>query len=963
MEKKKISAFQHSDKGSEPAKWVVASSLPTGTVTFLFTDIEGSTPHWEQHPKLMEESLKLHNDILFAVIQANGGAVFKIVGDEFQAAFRTAPQALQAAIDIQLGLNEAKWNELGPLKVRMGLHTGEAHLDDIGDEYAVSHAKNRVGRIRSVAHGGQILLSRESADLCETVLPKGVCLRYLGEFLMKGLTRREPLYQAIVEGLPDQFPPLATLTTPQHNLPRQLTPFIGREIEIAQVKAQLLTNPLVTLTGSGGVGKTRLGIRVAEDLVDSFADGIWYIELASLSDPKLVVQTVALTLGLREDPGRSFQEKLISFLKSRKALLVLDNCEHLITACALLVDSLLRNCPQVKLLASSREALGVSGEIVHHVPSLSTPASEVNIDLGRLSDYDAVRLFTARGQAAQPTFHITPQNAPYIVRICERLDGIPLALELAAARLNMLSAEQVASRLDNAFRLLVGGARTAVPRQQTLRAAIDWSYQLLNDQEKSLLRHLSVFLGGFSLEGVEAVCACEPLEEGEILDILTSLVNKSMVIADRMPGSRPRYHVLETVRLYGREKLFDVGESEALRDRHLAYYARFAEQAEPHIHGAGRLEWTAYLKAEHANIREALEWAFKDSTLALMGLQIATAITDRFWWTMGYLKEGERWLKLGLQIAGDSIPPLLQARVYYCLGRVMSLQDIQQCQHYYDHCISLSREIGPAANRELSLALSLIAQSSDFETALLLTEEGVQVARTISSAEFWPLTESLFFRANILFLAGSFDQAFAAAQECIQVAEMGDRWVGGGYWVSGIIQTLKNQPEQARNNLEKGLKLSIEIEDLLGIWYSLIYLGWHNLRTGIFQQAYSCCRDLLKLNDRFKMLFHFFDLVFAGILLTRSQKEADPENNIPAWLDAVRLLAAFDKWGESNLTISYEFIREDHQSALVFLRQKLDPAAFEAAWEEGRVLAGSMDDAVSYALLSLGKYTFQDSKT
>jgi len=545
------------------------SSLPTGTVTFLFTDMEGSTPRWESQPELMEEALRIHNDILFAAILAHGGKVFKIVGDEFQAAFSTAQQALQAAIDIQFGLQNAGWNELGPLKVRIGLHTGEAHHDDIGDEYAISPTKNRVGRIRSAAHGGQILLSQESADLCETVLPRGVHLNNLGEFRMKGLTRREHLFQVIVPGLPEQFPPLATLADPRHNLPRQLTPFIGREKEIKQVKDLLAGNSMVTLTGSGGVGKTRLSIRVAEDLVNSFADGIWFVELASLTDPKLVVQTIALTLGLREEAGFSFQEALEFFLKSRQVLLALDNCEHLIEACARLADSLLRQCTRLKLLASSREALGVAGEIVFHVPSLSMPDPQEQAELMKMTDYDAVRLFVERGKAVMPAFHITPESAQYILRICERLDGIPLALELAAARLNMLDTEQIASRLDNTFRLLVGGARTAVPRQQTLRATIDWSYQLLSEQERLLLRRLSVFVGGCSLEGVEAVCAGEGLEEGEILDLLTSLVNKSMVIADQMQGAKTRYHLLETVRQYAREKLFDVGESKALRDRHL----------------------------------------------------------------------------------------------------------------------------------------------------------------------------------------------------------------------------------------------------------------------------------------------------------------------------------------------------------------------------------------------------------
>jgi predicted ATPase/class 3 adenylate cyclase len=935
----------------------VTGPLPTGTVTFLFTDIEGSTPHWESQPALMEVALKVHNDILFTTIKANGGKVFKIVGDEFQAAFPTALQALQAAIDAQVGLQNASWNELGPLRVRMGLHTGEAHPDDIGDEYAVSHTKNRVGRIRSAAHGGQIVLSQESADLCASVLPKGVILTYLGEFRMKGLARREPVYQVIAPGLPERFPPLVTLAEPRHNLPRQLTPFIGRGKEREQVKDILANNSMVTLTGSGGVGKTRLSIQVAEDLVEAFADGIWYVELSSLTDPSLVVQAVALTLGLRQQTSRPLQEMLNYFLKTRQILLVLDNCEHLIDACARLVDNLLRGCPQVKILASSREALGVVGEMVYHVPSLSLPDLDMDTDLVRVSDYDAVRLFMARGKAVLPSFHVTPENATHILSICQRLDGIPLALELAAARLNVLSTEQLAARLDNTFRLLVGGARTAVPRQQTLRATIDWSFQLINEKERQLLRRLAVFVGGFSLNGAEAVCAGDGLEEVEILDLLTSLVNKSMVITDRVQGTKTRYHLLETVRQYAREKLFDAGESEALRNRHLDYYVSFVDQAVPQIHGVGRLMWTAYLKAEHANIREALEWAFKDSELPLKGLRIATAITDRFWFTQNF-REGERWLKRGLQIAGKNIPIHLQARVYYCLGRIMALNEKQQCQQYLNQCIALCREIAPLANRELALALSLSASGLDSETALARTEEGVQVALTIASTDVWPLAEALYFRSNVLLLVGSIDQALATAQECVRVSEMGDRWMAGGYWLSGVIQTLMDQPGQALINLEKGLDLCLAVDDRFGVWYSLIYLTWHYLYVGDLHQAYVYCQDLLKLNDRFKTQFHFYDLGFMGILLASYQIDTNSTLIPSMWLDAVRLLAAFEKWGESLFTLDYEFIRKIHQSALSFLRQKINQTDFEAAWQEGNNLWNSLDDAVTYAQ-SLGeKYNF-----
>ena len=455
----------------------------------------------------MAEALQIHNAALRQAIEANGGAVFKTVGDGFQAAFATAPQALKAAIDGQKALQIAPWNELGPLVVRMGLHTGEAALDPAGDEYAVSHAKNRIGRIHSVARGGQILLSQETADLVVRTLLEGVSLKDLGEHTLKGMLYPEHLYQVNAPGLQADFPPLASESRPSHNLPLELTAFIGREKEIAQVQLLLHQHRLVTLTGSGGVGKTRLSIQVAGEMLTEFPQGIWYVELAPISDPDLVSHSVAAVLGLREEPNRPIIETLCHFLSNRELLLVLDNCEHLLAACAQLADALLRNAPKLRILISSREALGIAGEHPFRVPSLSLPDPKQMPPLEALQRYEAVQLFTERAGAVLPSFQVTAHNARAVAQICQRLDGIPLALELAAARLNMLTAEQLDSRLDHAFRLLTGGSRTALPRQQTLRAAIDWSYKLLSTSEQVLLRRLAVFAGGSTLEAAEAVCA------------------------------------------------------------------------------------------------------------------------------------------------------------------------------------------------------------------------------------------------------------------------------------------------------------------------------------------------------------------------------------------------------------------------------------------------------------------------
>ena len=415
--------------------------LPTGTVTFLFTDIVGSTPLWEQHPDQMSAALQIHNAVLRQAIEAQGGVVFKIVGDAFQASFATAPQALQAAIQGQRGLQSAEWNELGPLSVRMGLHTGEAEIDPGGDEYAVSHSKNRAARIMSAAHGGQILLSAETMTLCDHQLPPGASLKDVGEQRLKGMATLEHLFQVCVPGLAQEFPPLASAITQPNNLPVQLTSFIGRQKEIAQLSLLLKRKEtrLLTLTGSGGTGKTRLALQVASELLDDFLDGVWLVELAPLSDPAMVGQTVISALGLVEQPGKMPVAYLADYLREKRLLLILDNCEHLVEACTELAGALLHAAPKLTILASSREILGVEGEIPFRVPPLGMPDLH-HLPPDQLAQFDAVQLFVERARVVSPEFELTEGNAADVAQITRRLDGIPLALELAAARVRMLSA-------------------------------------------------------------------------------------------------------------------------------------------------------------------------------------------------------------------------------------------------------------------------------------------------------------------------------------------------------------------------------------------------------------------------------------------------------------------------------------------------------------------------------------------
>jgi predicted ATPase/class 3 adenylate cyclase len=536
-------------------------SLPSGTVTFLFTDIEGSTRLWERHPEAMRTALARHDALLRQAIESRGGHVFKTVGDAFCAVFSSAPDAARASLDAQRALHAADWDAVGAVRVRMALHTGEA--DERGGDY-FGPALNRVARLLAIGHGGQVLVSSAAEAAIHGALSAEASLRDWGSHRLKDLQEPEHVYQLCAPDLPaEEFPPLRSLQAFANNLPVQATSFIGRERDIAEIQRLLSSARLLTLNGAGGVGKTRLALQAAADLLETYGDGVWLVELAPLADPDLVPQTVAFALGVREEPGRPFTQTLADYLRNKKLLLLLDNCEHLVDACARLADTLLRSCPDLQILATSREALGVPGERTYRLPSLGLPDPARLPPMDVLAQFESVRLFRERAQLHQPAFAVTAANAPALAQVCHRLDGIPLAIELAAARVRSLPVEQIAARLDDRFRLLTGGSRTALPRQQTLRALMDWSYGLLTDGEKTLLRRVSVFSGGWTLEAAETVCAGDGVDDWEILDLLTRLVDKSLIVYEERDGEA-RYRLLETVRQYAQERLQESGERSAV---------------------------------------------------------------------------------------------------------------------------------------------------------------------------------------------------------------------------------------------------------------------------------------------------------------------------------------------------------------------------------------------------------------
>jgi predicted ATPase/class 3 adenylate cyclase len=579
------------------------AELPSGTVTFLFTDLEGSTRLWEDYPDAMHEALARHNEIVRAAIAGHDGQIVKTTGDGFHAVFTDAACALDAAVGAQRGLGSEFWSTPGELRVRMGLHSGAAECRD-GDYPGPT--VNKAARVMSVANGGQVLVSAATVELVRDGLGDGVTLMDLGEHRLRDLSRAERLFQVRASGLREAFPPLRSLEALPGNLPLQLTSFVGRDDELVVLAKMLGVSRLVTLTGVGGVGKTRLALQVAAEVAPRYRDGAWLCELAAVRDAAGVVDAVASVFQVTARPGMTLEESLVAYLGEQELLVVLDNCEHVLRPVAALVRVIEGASPRVRVVATSREGLGVRGEQIIAVPSLEVPDNTT--DLVRVSACEAVRLFVDRARGVKASFVVDAGNAEAVAQVCRRLDGVPLAIELAAARITTMNPAELARRLDRRFRLLTGGDRDAIERHQTLQATIDWSYDLLTEREQRLLDRLSVFAGGCTLEAVEAVCAGDPIDVDDVYELLANLVARSLVVVDD-GGPDTRYRLLETIRQYGEERLAEHEETDILRTRHCDWYSDFARVVQGHSFGPAQIEWGARLARDHDNLLAAMAFA------------------------------------------------------------------------------------------------------------------------------------------------------------------------------------------------------------------------------------------------------------------------------------------------------------------------------------------------------------------
>jgi predicted ATPase len=759
---------------------------------------------------------------------------------------------------------------------------------------------HRAARICGTGHGGQVLLSDTTRGLVEDP-QQGVSFRDLGKHRLKDLALPQRLFQVIVPDLPSDFPPPLSLDALPNNLPIQLTSFVGREQEIGEVKSLLTTTRLLTLMGTGGCGKTRLALQVATEVLEEFPDGVWVVELASLSDPVLVPQAVASTLDVREQPGRPLPETLVNYLRPLSLLLLVDNCEHLLPTCAEVANVLLRSCPRLHILTTSRESLGIAGETRWQVPPLSLPEAHHLPSAEELVRYEAVRLFVERASAALPTFKLTDQNAPVVARICHRLDGIPLAIELAAARTRVLTVEQIAIRLDDRFRLLANGSRITLPRHQRLRAAFDWSYDLLSGAEQILLRRLSGFAGGFTLNATEAVCASDEIAEQEMLDLLTHLVDKSLVIVEER-DDEARYRLLETVRQYAWEKSQESGEAH-IRARHLTFFLSLAEAAAPGLVGERQAAWLNRLERDHDNLRAALEWSADQPEV---GLRLAAALAQ-FWEVHGYWTEGRERLASMLDRTKASGPSAVRAKALTAVGRLAWYQgDYAAARTRHEESLAINRELG--------------------------VKQGI--AQSLSNLGLVALDQGDYTAARVLY-----EQSLAIN------GELGDKQgIGRALGNLGIVACRLGDYASARSLHEQTLMMFRELGGKRDIAYTLnnlaevaFHQGEHVWAGTLFRQSIAMKQEL---GDRYGIAYTLERMA------ALSNREKRPER-------AAKLLGAAQGLRESIGALIPPALREEYEREVATVHEALGEHA-KAAWAEGRGM--TLEQAIECALATGGSH-------
>jgi predicted ATPase/class 3 adenylate cyclase len=761
------------------------TDLPSGTVTFLFSDIEGSTRLWEEHPDAMRDCLARHDEMMRAAVAEHDGVIVKTTGDGVHAAFPTAAGGVAAAIDAQRAITMSTWDAIGGLKIRIGVHTGEAEIRD-GDYYG--SALNRAARLMSVAYGDQIVVSALTEGLVRDALADGVELVDLGEHRLRDLPAPIHVFQVAHHELPREFPRLRSLSTVAGNLPSQLTSFVGRDDEVATLVDALGHAPLVTLTGTGGVGKTRLALQVASELAPDFADGSWCCELAAADDEVLMAQVIANALGCQQRPGLSLVDSIVEYLRVRSLLLVLDNCEHLLDDAGEVAAAVLRGCPNVKVLATSREALEVDGERVVRVKSLDESA--------------AVRMFDDRARDAGASATWTDEQWSAIAEICRRVDGIPLAIELAAARVGAMSPVEIAAHLDERFRILTGRRRGRLERQQTLRATVDWSYQLLSADERTVFDRLGIFAGAFDSDAASAVVSDETIDAWQVRDAVTSLVGKSMLAVEEGRSGTNRYSMLETLRVFARDQLDLTDDADRWRRRHAEFYAAYAESFAVGMQGADDEAWMWRVYSDLDNARAAVAWALDrdepDDTALAVRVLVGLA-----WFGQGNRATSLDAMAMRTIDVVDAAPPAWRSTIF-ALASQHEVNQGRPARGLELGRLALRDGIATEAvysflpHQNLIFAELMVGAR---ERAEVLLDEGL-----LAFANTDPYTEGNFLATAGTYLAllGRDDDARAAAERSVELARsIGSRTLLVQALASSAWALQRSEPEVALQRIDE----------------------------------------------------------------------------------------------------------------------------------------------------------------
>lgn len=811
--------------------------IPSGKISLLFTDIEGSTKLAQEFPETLQIALDRHNTILNDAITKYNGYVFQIVGDAYCCSFHNSEDALKAAVETQSALENEKWND-AVIKVRIGIHNGPAEF--VNNNYDGYITLTRAARVMSVAYGGQIIITEDAYssikdkyflyDDDDPAPGSKIVMRDLGERRLKDVIKPVKLYQVMKEGLQKNFPPLKTLDARPNNIPVQLTTFIGRDDDIQKIRSEISEIRLLSLIGPGGTGKTRLSLQAGAELIDEFENGVWFIELAAITEQKFIVNEIAEVFNIIPAPGKDLMRQIRDYLRDKSLLIVLDNCEHVLNEAAQIASDLIRSCKDIKILTTTREALHIQGEHIYHVPSMSLPDPVIDRDIAAISNYEAVKLFQERAIAVNQNFRITNDNALTIAKLCRELDGIPLAIELAASRTGVLPVEKILERLSDRFKLLTGGKRTSLQRQQTLKALIDWSYDLLSENEKILFRRVSAFNGGWTIEAAESVCSSEPLDEYEVIDLLSSLYDKSLLKGITGNGEQ-RFDMLVSIKKYSEDKLKTSDEEHLLKKRMFDFFHKIAEESWEKLTSSEQRDCLKKIDTEYENIREALKWSSINAPVDFLTLAISLG---KYWELRGNFLEGKNYLSAALNSATNA-DNVLKAKANFLIGFFNTfLSEYNEAKKLIDESLKVFEENDE--KRWLVYALEAKAViylfENDYKNAEQISLKSLELSREINcktdiAANLRALGVGYMSNRRIQEARKMFEDSLAIFKELgdqVQIAKLIGNIGAAEYHMTNYENAIVWMKDSLEQRIELGDRHGIALSlGNLGSAYSMIY--------------------------------------------------------------------------------------------------------------------------------------------